>query len=1401
MPSPSPVPVVEDEAERLQVLASYGILDTEPEERFDRIARLAARLTGTPMALVSFVDADRLFFKARLGADFSEAPRTGSMCACTIAGDAPLVVEDLSRDARFSDHPLVAGAPHLRYYAGVPLQTRGGHRLGALCVLDTEPRTIGADALADLASLASVVAAELDSTRQAAELTRRTEALERSTARTQEVLDAVHSGFLALDADWRVTHMNPSAEPLLRCTREALLGQPLWEACPGALGDAFDRAAREATATRTACQFKTYIAPLERWLDVRLYPFDGGLSVYLDDVTERNEAEAERARHAGAVARLEVAFHALAETSPDLIVRYSRDQHVLYVNPAVEAVTGMPRARMIGQPAGATEHADARAPGLSDALRAAVETRGSQRLAFPFGDTHGRTRSFDALLVPECDAEGTVVSVLMTGRDTTEQDEARRRLERSERRYRALATATARLVWRMSADGTSKLDLLGGSLVEAADPGDAAPDADPANADAPNASPPNASAHVGAPTAATIDAAGNADTWFELLHPDDRPAAAQAWTETVRQGLAAQMEYRALVPGGHLRWFRVRTVPVTGADGAVEEWIGAHTDITEQKLADLRLAESEARFKGIVQTSSEVVTLIDAAGTVVYQSPSIERVMGYHPADRVGRMRFELVHPDDAGRVRDVLASLAPGGAEVRFRFRYLHADGSVRWAEACASNRLDDPHVAALVVTTADVTERVTTQQRLEESEQKYKALVEQSGQLVYEHQLGSSGITWSGNVEGLIGLTREAFEAMGADAWDDRIHPDDRERVLGRLDHSLREGTAFEAFYRFRHENGSYRYIEEKGIVLPRARLSDGAGSLAAATSSGLSANGASAPDEANAPARMVGIMSDVTGHVESAAVIARSEARYRTLSSLVKTFAFAYRVPDDGAPPVVEWVTGSVGDVIGWSADDLIGRTWGALHADETQHDRLAALLAGEERTDDVRVADKDGRAHWVRLHMRPEIDVHTGRVVRIEVGGADVTVHKDAEAALVRAREEAEQARRAAEDARAAAEEARTRAVEMARLKDAILANMSHEIRTPLTAILGFAAMLNDEVSEVGREFVGIIETNGKRLRDTLTSLLDLSQLESGHVHILERPVDVAAVVRETSEVFREPAERKGLAFAVDLPADPLVATLDPVALGRIVASLLSNAVKFTDAGTVSIRARTSGPWLDIEVADTGIGMAEAYLPHLFEEFWQESSGLARAYEGSGLGLAICHRFAERMGGTVAVTSKKGAGSTFTVRLPLLPGEPVAEGPPAPDAWPEGASSTPPAADADAGGPCRVLIVEDMYETRMLLEILLGEAHEATAVATPGEALAAAGPFDVVLLDINLGTGARTGLTLLPLLRQTDACRHARIVALTAYALPGDRERFLALGFDDYVGKPFDPRDIFRCLRSA
>ena len=234
-----------------------------------------------------------------------------------------------------------------------------------------------------------------------------------------------------------------------------------------------------------------------------------------------------------------------------------------------------------------------------------------------------------------------------------------------------------------------------------------------------------------------------------------------------------------------------------------------------------------------------------------------------------------------------------------------------------------------------------------------------------------------------------------------------------------------------------------------------------------------------------------------------------------------------------------------------------------------------------------------------------------------------------------------------------------ASDMMRLKTAFLSNMSHEIRTPLTSIIGFADILGEHVDDSNKEFTQLIEESAQKLMSTLNAVLDLAQLEGHSLELNKEKLDLYEHTRSIAESFRTIAEEKELDFTMgDVPTGNTQVFIDPSAQHRITENLISNAVKFTRKGSISISVLPSETEVTLIIKDTGVGISKEFLPHIFEEFLQESTGVSRIYQGSGLGLAITKRLVELMGGTIEVQSKKGQGTTFTVSYPLFTSEALA-----------------------------------------------------------------------------------------------------------------------------------------------
>jgi signal transduction histidine kinase/CheY-like chemotaxis protein len=376
----------------------------------------------------------------------------------------------------------------------------------------------------------------------------------------------------------------------------------------------------------------------------------------------------------------------------------------------------------------------------------------------------------------------------------------------------------------------------------------------------------------------------------------------------------------------------------------------------------------------------------------------------------------------------------------------------------------------------------------------------------------------------------------------------------------------------------------------------------------------------------------------------------------------------------------------------------------------------------------------------------------------------------------------------------------------RAKDGFLARVSHEVRTPLTAILGYAELLAARLSTPqDRRDIAEIRDNGKYLQRLVDDLLDLSRIIAGRIPVERRAVDLRRLSRELESSMHMRAEQKGLAFTFEVETEvPSHSLSDPVRIRQILSNLIGNALKFTQAGAVSVRVRrdwrNGRPCVAFEVHDTGPGIEAARLRRLFEPFSQEENAEdAPQHDGLGLGLAISQRLADILGGTIEVDSQAGRGSVFTLLLPLTE---VAGGAQAADAA-DDAGDRPAAARTRLQG--RVLVVDDVDAVVNLLRSHLEGAGLAVTGTADGhaalEALAAAQragePFDLMLLDLHMPQlGGRETLE-----RLRAAGHGLPVIALTASTMKGERERCLAWGFDAFLSKPFTGEQLLRGVSAA
>jgi signal transduction histidine kinase/CheY-like chemotaxis protein len=425
-------------------------------------------------------------------------------------------------------------------------------------------------------------------------------------------------------------------------------------------------------------------------------------------------------------------------------------------------------------------------------------------------------------------------------------------------------------------------------------------------------------------------------------------------------------------------------------------------------------------------------------------------------------------------------------------------------------------------------------------------------------------------------------------------------------------------------------------------------------------------------------------------------------------------------------------------------------------------------------------------WVRNTERRTSD---GGVVGIRT---DITALKEQQGILQRNIADLEAAKRQVEQqsfhmrelADRYAEE-KERAEEASRAKSEFLAMMSHEIRTPMNGVLGTIGLLqNTELSKHQYKLITTARESAEHLLTLINDILDFSKLEAGRIDLENIDFDLAHLVESAISMMNPRAVMKGLRMSSQIAAEtPRYLKGDPGRLRQILFNLAGNAIKFTERGEVRIlvdskQLHDGRHMLSVRVSDTGIGIAADKIERLFGRFSQADSSIARRFGGTGLGLAISKQLVELMGGRIGVESLEGQGSTFWFELPLAEGQPVQTESPTPTDGPATRRSL------------RILVAEDNQVNQMVIGLMLRQlGHQVDVVINGIEACEQVqkAPYDLVLMDMQMPE--MDGLTATSTIRKLPhPCAKIPIIALTANAMEGDRERYIAAGMDDYVAKP-------------
>lgn len=546
----------------------------------------------------------------------------------------------------------------------------------------------------------------------------------------------------------------------------------------------------------------------------------------------------------------------------------------------------------------------------------------------------------------------------------------------------------------------------------------------------------------------------------------------------------------------------------------------------------------------------------------------------------------------------------------------------------------------------------------------------------------------------------------------------------------------------------------------------------------------------------------------HVERA--LSESEERFRTLLQYVPTLtAYGYR--SDGT--IHYWNRASE-TLYGFSADEAIGRNFLDLivppvdrFAAETRLAEFLRTRTAAPPSETVYMRKNGARISVFSTSLLVRLPGRDPEIYHIDI---DLTEQKRAEEALVHAKELAESS---------------------SRTKGTFLATMSHEIRTPLHAVIGMSSQLIlSELSEAQREMAQTIVDSGEALLSLISDILDYSRIESGKLKIARAPFSLRDIIGESFGEIASQAASKGIEVSCLLdPHAPAVLVGDAPRLRQILLNILSNAVKFTDHGKISLTVeavcQAEHEWcIHFAITDTGIGIPKGFQARLFEPFVQADAYATRQYGGSGLGLAITRKLVEEMGGIITVLSEEGEGATFNffIRAQADPAAGTIDSSEAvdarlgkPAAMLAGNRDIDSAANVDVKAPppdipedtcvvprsLKILIVEDNKVNQRVTRIIVSKLGHDSAIAENGrQALEAMDKvkYDLVLLDRQMPVmdGIETAREILR--RQPDRFERPKLIALTADTMPEDRELFLSAGVDHYLSKPLRPDDLRRAI---
>lgn len=870
--------------------------------------------------------------------------------------------------------------------------------------------------------------------------------------------------------------------------------------------------------------------------------------------------------------------------------------------------------------------------------------------------------------------------------------------------------------------------------------------------------------------------------FLNLVHPDDAGYLHERVREALEQGKSGEIAYRLILPDNKVLAVNMQWDVICGPAGQPIQLIGMIQDITERQQMEQQLRESEHNYRLMSENSLDLISRHAIEDSIfIYCSPASRSLLGYEPEEMLGTSANDYLHPEDLIRVKETMQQSEKAGSIPVIAFRYRHKNGDYVWLETKSRYIFDEQgNIIEIIAVGRDITERKQIEAKLQENEQRYKSLFEYNPSAVYSMNLSGDYLTMNPNLEVLTGYS---IEELTGSCFGPIVHEKDIKKTLYHFSMAC-QGIPQSYELTIIHKSGHLVEINTTNIPIIVDEQVVG----------------------------VYGISRDITERIRYTQQIEKLSNDYTLILNAVSEGIFG--LDTEGRvtfinPAGAQMLGFAYGEIMGHPYLDHIQQTaLDGIHYRPEESPLMRAVRAGEShQSKDAVLWRKDGSSFLAEYQVTPLFDIgeRKGAVVVFR----DITDEKE----IIRAKELAEKADQA---------------------KSEFLAIMSHELRTPMNGIMGMTDLLAETVlDEEQRGYTDIISESSASLLYILNEILDFSKIEAGKMTLVHEPVSLEWVMESVTELFSLKAKEKDIELTCQVAPDvPELIMGDAARLRQVLVNLVSNAVKFTERGYVSINVQTAfcsnqnKLTLKFNVRDTGIGIPPEKQSLLFQSFSQLHPAINRKYGGTGLGLSICKKLVELMGGAIAVDSTEGEGSNFYFTLPMdidhdphedfeeCPEEEIIEAPG--HRRDEGMNTDVPALPEAEGslllnegtpvmnpqyGPIRILVAEDHPINQKLLLTMLQKRGYAADLAENGrQALQAVlrKPYDLVFMDVQMPV--MSGLTAAARIRdQLPKDQRPFIVAVTAYARSEDKERCLAVGMEDFISKPFLTSDIERILQ--